>query len=50
MAVIKIICDRRSKEISDGNVGYIATNWRSMTDGSLLGDNPHEKNISVRPA
>lgn len=41
--MIKIICDRCSKEISDGNVGYIATNWRSMEDGSLLGDNPHEE-------
>ena len=41
--MIKIICDRCGKEIGDGNVGYIATNWRSMTDGNLLGDNPHEE-------
>lgn len=40
--MIKIICDRCSKEISDGNIGYIATNWRSVEDGSLLDDNPHE--------
>ena len=40
--MIKIICDRCNKEISDGNIGYIATNWRSAEDGSLLGDNPHE--------
>lgn len=40
--MIKIICDRCSREIGDSNVGYIATNWRSMEDGSLLGDNPHE--------
>lgn len=40
--MIKIICDRCGKEIADGNVGYIATNWRSVEDGSLLGDNPHE--------
>lgn len=41
--MIKIICDRCGKEIDDGNVGYIATNWRSMADGNLLGDNPHEE-------
>ncbi len=41
--MIKIVCDRCGREIRDGNVGYIATNWRSMADGSLLGDNPHEQ-------
>lgn len=41
--MIKIICDRCGSEIKEGNIGYIATNWRSMADGSLLGDNPHEE-------
>lgn len=41
--VIKIICDRCASEIKEENIGYIATNWRSMADGSLLGDNPHEE-------
>lgn len=41
--MIRIICDRCGKEINDGNVGYIATNWRSMENGCLLGDNPHEE-------
>ena len=41
--MVRILCDRCGKEITDGKVGYIATNWRCMKDGSLLQDNPHEE-------
>lgn len=40
--MIKVVCDRCGNEIKDGNIGYIAINWRDMPNGDLLYDNPHE--------
>lgn len=41
--MIKIVCDRCRIEIKDGNIGYIAINWRNVPNGDLLGDNPYEE-------
>lgn len=39
----KIICDRCGAEIPNGTrIGYMAVNWRSASDNSLMQDNPYE--------
>lgn len=39
----KIICDRCGAEIPNGTrIGYVAVNWRSDSDNSLMQDNPYE--------
>lgn len=39
----KIICDRCSAEITGDRIGYVAVNWRSASDNSLMQDNPYEE-------
>ena len=38
----KIICDRCGGEITGSRIGYLAANWRSASDDSLMQDNPYE--------
>lgn len=38
----KIICDRCGAEITGNRIGYVAVNWRSASDNSLMQDNPYE--------
>ena len=39
----KIICDRCGAEIPNGTrIGYVAVNWRSASDNSLMQDNPYK--------
>lgn len=38
----KIICDRCGAEITGDRIGYVAVNWRAVSDNSFLTESPYE--------